>query len=479
MVNIFNFLQNTFNDFLVWFSDGGNQFKFALGIVVVEFLFFLILSVSILAFYFIPTMIAFRKDHERKWLILVLNLFLGVSVIGYILCLVWALLEESKRGVINNYGYSSTNNVPNQQHEPKKPSSVFGVLWYVIVIIFIIYCLSNCFNWGYVKNKYNHLSTISSNSELSKKNTATNNEPLNQINQYIKISEGNIFNIKDVKNIIPEESGKYWPFNYPKDQIIIAFNERVQAYGVKVGILNYNFVDNIARDKDRSPLPIFERLYFDPSDPSINISIWISIAPDGSYQYCGISRNCRVEKLLGYIAGNSVFDCGSSEKYSYSDLEYIPLKYDDILKCNKVSCENKLQPFIKYLDTGETVTKINPYFSDETKNCFKWTGSESIINIGPRSYSIDQVNRINELLPFLKNISNNPIIKLEENVSSYHARLKQGEDIIKNQLQGTNPIQSDTIGTNLIKSNTATPTPPENQTQGGVGESSGARLKPQ
>jgi hypothetical protein len=47
-----------------------------------------ILSILI---YFIPSYIAVKKDHKNKAGIILLNLFLGWSVIGYIVSLVWAM----------------------------------------------------------------------------------------------------------------------------------------------------------------------------------------------------------------------------------------------------------------------------------------------------------------------------------------------------------------------------------------------------
>lgn len=44
-----------------------------------------------LLIYFIPSYIAVKKDHRNKAGIILLNLFLGWSVIGYIVALVWAM----------------------------------------------------------------------------------------------------------------------------------------------------------------------------------------------------------------------------------------------------------------------------------------------------------------------------------------------------------------------------------------------------
>ena len=46
-----------------------------------------------IAVYFIPTIIAFRKGRDNRISILALNFFLGWSLIGWVISLVWALKE--------------------------------------------------------------------------------------------------------------------------------------------------------------------------------------------------------------------------------------------------------------------------------------------------------------------------------------------------------------------------------------------------
>ena len=52
----------------------------------------LLLVVGIAA-YFIPTIIAFKKERDNRVSILALNLLLGWSLIGWVVSLVWALKE--------------------------------------------------------------------------------------------------------------------------------------------------------------------------------------------------------------------------------------------------------------------------------------------------------------------------------------------------------------------------------------------------
>lgn len=50
----------------------------------------LFLMIVMIAGYFIPTVIAFARGHHQKVAILVLNLFLGWSGLGWIGALVWS-----------------------------------------------------------------------------------------------------------------------------------------------------------------------------------------------------------------------------------------------------------------------------------------------------------------------------------------------------------------------------------------------------
>ena len=49
-----------------------------------------ILILSALFIYMIPTVIAFRKGHPKRGLILLVNLLLGITVLGYVGAMLWA-----------------------------------------------------------------------------------------------------------------------------------------------------------------------------------------------------------------------------------------------------------------------------------------------------------------------------------------------------------------------------------------------------
>ncbi|WP_114638576.1 superinfection immunity protein [Polynucleobacter necessarius] len=57
-------------------------------------LFFSALITLLSLFYFLPFAIAFNKKRANSGAIFALNLFLGRSLIGWVLALVWALKEE-------------------------------------------------------------------------------------------------------------------------------------------------------------------------------------------------------------------------------------------------------------------------------------------------------------------------------------------------------------------------------------------------
>lgn len=53
----------------------------------------LLLVVLILAFYFLPTLIAFLRQHKNSLAIFLLNLFLGWTGLGWVVSLVWSAMK--------------------------------------------------------------------------------------------------------------------------------------------------------------------------------------------------------------------------------------------------------------------------------------------------------------------------------------------------------------------------------------------------
>jgi len=53
----------------------------------------LLLVVLIFAVYFLPTLIAFLRQHRNKLAIFLLNLLLGWTVLGWVVSLVWSVMK--------------------------------------------------------------------------------------------------------------------------------------------------------------------------------------------------------------------------------------------------------------------------------------------------------------------------------------------------------------------------------------------------
>jgi len=46
--------------------------------------------------YLLPTFIAYRKDKKDKLAILLINIFLGSTLVGWVIALIWALSADKK-----------------------------------------------------------------------------------------------------------------------------------------------------------------------------------------------------------------------------------------------------------------------------------------------------------------------------------------------------------------------------------------------
>ncbi|MFH1458696.1 MAG: superinfection immunity protein [Candidatus Omnitrophota bacterium] len=53
----------------------------------------ILLVILIFAFYFLPTLIAFLRQHKNKLAIFLLNLFLGWTLLGWVVSLVWSVVK--------------------------------------------------------------------------------------------------------------------------------------------------------------------------------------------------------------------------------------------------------------------------------------------------------------------------------------------------------------------------------------------------
>ncbi len=65
--------------------------------VIATIIVFIIWGAIALSIYFIPTFIARKKQHIQKTSILLLNIFLGWTFIGWVVALIWANLKDKKQ----------------------------------------------------------------------------------------------------------------------------------------------------------------------------------------------------------------------------------------------------------------------------------------------------------------------------------------------------------------------------------------------
>ena len=64
-----------------------------------EILFVLILLILGLLFYFIPALVAQNNNHSQTGAIFALNLFLGWTLLGWVIALVWACIKSEEKEV--------------------------------------------------------------------------------------------------------------------------------------------------------------------------------------------------------------------------------------------------------------------------------------------------------------------------------------------------------------------------------------------
>ena len=55
-----------------------------------------LLIIGAVIVYFVPTIVAFGKKHTNKLAIFILNFFLGWSLIGWVIALIWAVKKKEK-----------------------------------------------------------------------------------------------------------------------------------------------------------------------------------------------------------------------------------------------------------------------------------------------------------------------------------------------------------------------------------------------
>jgi hypothetical protein len=66
-----------------------------------------IVAVGCIALYFMPSIIAYKKQHANKGIILLINFLLGWTFLGWAGCLVWAFIDTdgtTTKNVLRNVG---------------------------------------------------------------------------------------------------------------------------------------------------------------------------------------------------------------------------------------------------------------------------------------------------------------------------------------------------------------------------------------
>lgn len=58
-------------------------------------LFFYLVGICLV--YFVPALVAYRRDHHQKMAIAALNILLGWTVLGWIAALIWSVTQVRKR----------------------------------------------------------------------------------------------------------------------------------------------------------------------------------------------------------------------------------------------------------------------------------------------------------------------------------------------------------------------------------------------
>jgi hypothetical protein len=77
-----------------------------------ELAFYLAFGIVLLiigAIYVAPTLVAFRRDHPNRWIILVINVAFGGTIIGWGIALAWAMRAAHRVGSTSSGGESGLN----------------------------------------------------------------------------------------------------------------------------------------------------------------------------------------------------------------------------------------------------------------------------------------------------------------------------------------------------------------------------------
>lgn len=74
-----------------------------------DFIFLAIFFLVIGIIYIAPTIVAFRRDHPNRWIIMVINVAFGGTIIGWGIAMVWAMRAAHRLGSTSSGGESGLN----------------------------------------------------------------------------------------------------------------------------------------------------------------------------------------------------------------------------------------------------------------------------------------------------------------------------------------------------------------------------------
>jgi hypothetical protein len=74
--------------------------------------FIIVLGISLLIagiVYIMPSILAFRRNHPNRWIILVINIAFGTTIVGWGIALAWAMRAAHRVGATSSGGESGLN----------------------------------------------------------------------------------------------------------------------------------------------------------------------------------------------------------------------------------------------------------------------------------------------------------------------------------------------------------------------------------
>ena len=94
---------------------------FASDEAVDELVGFLILMPFLLGVYFVPTIVAFARQHQDRWAILVVNLVFGFTGLGWLVSVIWALNAVHRPVGVGASGASGSNVIADDPRLDRSP----------------------------------------------------------------------------------------------------------------------------------------------------------------------------------------------------------------------------------------------------------------------------------------------------------------------------------------------------------------------